>query len=219
MRLRFTSLLAAALAFGSVAGTAVLPSAAYAEPAVDAKAASGFIQSLADQAFAVLRNTSLTQAQRDQQFRRLLQQGFALDIIGNGVLGAARRTATPQQLQAFHAAFPDYVIRIYSTRLTEYGNSELKIIGTAPAPRGDIFVRTVVTGPNVQQPVHADWRIRSVPGRGLKVIDLSLEGVSMAVTQRDEFAAKIQARGLDGLIAEMRNGTASARATSNRSAR
>ncbi|HLU91646.1 MAG TPA: ABC transporter substrate-binding protein, partial [Pedomonas sp.] len=139
-----------------------------------------------------------------QQFRQLLQKGFALDIIGNGVLGAARRTATPEQLKNFHAAFPDYVIRIYSSRLTEYGNSSLKVTGTSPAPRGDVYVRTVVTGPNVQQPVRADWRVRDVKGHGLKIIDLSLEGVSMAVTQRDEFNAKIQARGLDSLIAEMR---------------
>ncbi|MGK2285871.1 MlaC/ttg2D family ABC transporter substrate-binding protein [Pedomonas sp. V897] len=207
MRLRFHAFLATALALGSVVGTGVIAPAAQAQEAVSASAATSFIQTLADEAFAVLRNESLTQAQRDQQFRQLLQKGFALDIIGNGVLGAARRTATPEQLKSFHAVFPDYVIRIYSSRLTEYGNSTLKVTGTAPAPRGDIYVRTVVTGPKVQQPIHADWRVRNVEGRGLKVIDLSLEGVSMAVTQRDEFNAKIQARGLDGLIAEMKGTT------------
>lgn len=214
MRLRFNAFLATALALGSLTATSVYaPAALAAEDAVNASAATKFIQTLADQAFEVLRNQSLSQAQRDQQFRQLLQKGFALDIIGNGVLGTARRTATPEQLKAFHAVFPDYVIRIYSSRLTEYGNSTLKVTGTAPAPRGDIYVRTLVTGPNVQQPVHADWRIRNVAGRGLKVIDLSLEGVSMAVTQRDEFNAKIQARGLDGLIAEMKSATASSTKT------
>lgn len=205
MRFQVNAVLAAALAFGSFAGTAAIAPVAYAQETVNANAASSFVQTLADEAFAVLQNKSLSQAQRDQQFRQLLQKGFALDIIGNGVLGTARRTATPDQLKAFHAAFPDYVIRIYSSRLTEYGNSSLKITGTSPAPRGDIYVRTVVTGPNVQQPVRADWRVREVAGRGLKIIDLSLEGVSMAVTQRDEFNAKIQARGLDNLIAEMRS--------------
>lgn len=204
MRFHVNAVLAAAIAFGSIAGTAAIAPAAHAETTVNANAASSFVQTLADEAFAVLQNKSLNQAQRDQQFRTLLQKGFALDVIGNGVLGTARRTATPEQLKAFHAAFPDYVIRIYSTRLTEYGNSTLKVTGTSPAPRGDIYVRTVVTGPKVQQPIRADWRVRNIEGRGLKIIDLSLEGVSMAVTQRDEFNAKIQARGLDSLIAEMR---------------
>lgn len=204
MRFHVNTVLAAALAFGSVAGAALVAPAVQAQEAVNPNAASSLVQTLADEAFAVLQNKSLTQSQRDQQFRQLLQKGFALDIIGNGVLGAARRTATPEQLKSFHAAFPDYVIRIYSSRLTEYGNSSLKVTGTSPAPRGDVYVRTVVTGPNVQQPVRADWRVRDVKGHGLKIIDLSLEGVSMAVTQRDEFNAKIQARGLDSLIAEMR---------------
>lgn len=219
MRFHVNTVLAAALAFASVGGTALVASSVQAQETVNANAATSFVQTLADEAFAVLQNKALTQAQRDQQFRQLLQKGFALDIIGNGVLGTSRRTATPAQMQAFHAAFPDYVIRIYSSRLTEYGNSVLKVTGTAPAPRGDIYVRTVVTGPNVQQPVRADWRVREVPGRGLKIIDLSLEGVSMAVTQRDEFNAKIQARGLDNLIAEMRTtnsgGTMRAVAASN----
>ena len=205
MRFHVNAVVAAALAFGSFTGVAAIAPAAHAQATVDASAASSFVQKLADEAFAVLQNKSLNQAQRDQQFRQLLQKGFALDVIGNGVLGTARRTATPDQLKAFHAAFPDYVIRIYSSRLTEYGNSTLKVTGTSPAPRGDVFVRTVVSGPSVQQPIRADWRVREVPGRGLKIIDLSLEGVSMAVTQRDEFNAKIQARGLDSLIAEMRS--------------
>lgn len=205
MRFHVKSVLAATLAFGSIAGGAVAVPAVQAQETVNANAASSFVQTLAEQAFAVLQNKSLTQTQRDQQFRQLLQKGFALDVIGNGVLGTSRRTATPEQLRAFHAAFPDYVISIYSARLTEYGDSTLKVTGTAPAPRGDIYVRTVVSGPSIQQPVRADWRVRDVPGRGLKIIDLALEGVSMAVTQRDEFNAKIQARGLDNLIAEMRS--------------
>lgn len=187
------------------------PALAQQAAAIDSRAASSFIQSLSDKAFAVLQDGSLNQTQRDQKFRALLQEGFALDVVGNGVLGTARRTATPEQLRAFHAAFPDYVIRIYATRLTEYGNSQLKVTGTAPAPRGDIYVRSVVTGPKMQQPVRADWRLRQTPDRGLKIIDLSLEGVSMAINQRDEFAVKIQNKGLDALIAEIRSaGTASA---------
>ncbi|MEX6723012.1 MlaC/ttg2D family ABC transporter substrate-binding protein [Parapedomonas caeni] len=214
MRSTTSLVLAAMLAAPAVtAPLMATPALAQQAATVDPKAASGFIQSLSDKAFAVLRDASLSQAQRDQKFRTLLQEGFALDVIGNSVLGTARRTATPEQLRAFHAAFPDYVIRIYATRLTEYGNSQLKVTGTTPAPRGDIYVRTLVTGPKVQQPVRADWRLRQTPDRGLKIIDLSLEGVSMAVTQRDEFTVKIQSKGLDALIAEIRTGgTASAAA-------
>lgn len=174
----------------------------------DSVAASQFIQNLSDKAFAVLRDTSITQTQREQKFRSLLQEGFALDVIGNGVLGAARRTASPEQLKQFHAVFPDYVIRIYASRLGEYNNSVLKVTGTMPAPRGDISVRTVVSGPKVQQPITADWRVRNIDGRGLRIIDLSLEGISMAITQRDEFNAKIQRYGLDGLITDIKSSTA-----------
>jgi phospholipid transport system substrate-binding protein len=170
-----------------------------------AKSPETTIKTLADKAFAVLRDKSLKAADRDQKFRTLLREGFALDVIGNTVLGRNRTTATPAQLQAFNTAFPDYVVRIYASRLTEYAETNLAVKGTTPVgTRGDVNVNTMVSGKNVSQPVSAVWRLRNVPGQGLKIIDLSIEGVSMVATQRDEFNARIQARGMDMLNTEIR---------------
>jgi phospholipid transport system substrate-binding protein len=173
--------------------------------AANAKTSEVFIKNLSDKAFAVLRDKTLKPADRDLKFRTLLREGFALDVIGNAVLGRHRQTATPAQMQAFHAAFPDYVIRIYASRLTDYSDTVVKVVGSAPAgTRGDLAVKTTVSGKSVSQPVKADWRVREVAGQGPKIIDLSLEGVSMVATQRDEFDARIQAKGMDALIADIK---------------
>jgi len=169
----------------------------------NALSAQSFVKDLADKAFAVLRDTRLAQADREAKFRQMLRGGFALDLIGQSVLGAARRTATPAQMAAYNKAFPEYVLKIYANRLTDYSNTTLKVTGSIPAPRGDLLVRTVVSGKQVQQPVHADWRVRAFEGQGYKIVDLQVEGISMTQTQRDEFAAKIQVSGMDGLIAHL----------------
>jgi phospholipid transport system substrate-binding protein len=183
-----------------------LPSPAMAQTAAtNAKTSEIFIKNLADKAFAVLRDKSLKPADRDTKFRALLREGFALDVIGNAVLGKHRQAATPAQLQAFHAAFPDYVIRIYASRLTDYADTTVTVTGSAPVgTRGDLGVKTSVSGKSVSQPVKADWRVREIAPAGPKIIDLSLEGVSMVSTQRDEFDARIQAKGMDTLIAEIK---------------
>jgi phospholipid transport system substrate-binding protein len=171
---------------------------------VDGKAAEGFIKKLSDDAFAALRDKSLSASQRDAKFRDLLRQGFALDRISNAVLGKNRRTATPEQLANFNKAFPDYVIRIYAGRLTEFSDTKLSVAGNAPAgSRGDVAVKTLVSGKNLQQPVKADWRVTQVPGQGLRIVDLSFEGISMVTTQRDEFDVKIAQKGMDMLIADI----------------
>lgn len=207
---RQSPLVRASLALAIMAATAgsviATPAAAQATAAANPKAAEALIKSLSDKAFAVLRDKSLSQTNREERFRTLLREGFELDFIGTSVLGVNRRTATPAQLAAFRQAFPDYVIRIYASRLTDYGNTSLKILGSQPVgTRGDIIVRSQVVGGSVTQPVQADWRLRTFP-QGMRIIDLSIAGVSMALTQRDEFNARIQAKGLDTLIAELRTG-------------
>lgn len=178
--------------------------------AANPKSSETFIKSLSDKAFAVLRDKSLKQADRDDKFRALLREGFALDVIGNAVLGRHRTTATPAQLDAFNAAFPDYVIRIYAARLTDFSDALISVTGSTPAgTRGDLSVKTTVTGKSLSQPVKADWRVRDIAGKGPKIIDLALEGVSMVATQRDEFDARIQAKGIDALIADIKANKAS----------
>lgn len=196
-------ILAGALAALNLPASAVAQSAAPAA-AVDAKAAETFVKSLSDQAFAALRDKSLTESQREARFRELLRQGFALDKISTAVLGKNKRTATPQQLGEFSKIFPDYVIRIYATRLTEFSDTKLQVAGSTPVgSRGDVAVKTLVSGKNLQQPVKADWRVTTVPGMGLRITDLSFEGISMVTTQRDEFNVKIAQKGMNGLIADI----------------
>jgi phospholipid transport system substrate-binding protein len=171
---------------------------------VNAKAAEAFIKQLSDQAFGVLRDKSLGEAQRENRFRELLKAGFALDKISTAVLGKNKRTATPEQLANFDKAFPDYVIRIYANRLTEFSDTKIAVAGSVPAgSRGDVAVKTLVSGKNLQAPVKADWRVTQVPGVGLRIVDLSFEGISMVATQRDEFDAKIAQKGMNALIADL----------------
>lgn len=185
---------------------AAAQTAAPAASPVDAKAAQAFIKQLSDKAFGVLRDKSLSPAARESKFRELLKQGFALEKVSTAVLGKNRRTATPAQLTAFNQAFPDYVIRIYASRLTDFSDTQLTVRDTVPAgSKGDVSVRTLVSGKSLSQPVKADWRVTSVPGVGLRIIDLSFEGISQVATQRDEFDARIASKGLDTLIADLQS--------------
>lgn len=173
---------------------------------VEAQAAQAFVKKLSDEAFAVLRESGSNQAQREAKFSALLRQGFALDKVAAAVLGKNRRTATPAQLAAFNKAFPDFVLRIYVGRLVEFADTKLAIVGSFPVgTKGDVFVRSLISGKSLQRPVRADWRVTKVPGVGLRIVDLAFEGISQVATQRDEFDAKIAQKGLDSLIADIQS--------------
>jgi phospholipid transport system substrate-binding protein len=190
------------------------------KPVINPKMAEAFIKELSDKAFAVLRDEKLTEEQREQRFRVLLREGFALDVIGEAVLGINRRTATPAQLSQFNAAFPDFIIKTFSCPLQDNKNAVVRILGTASVgSRGDVQVMTSVTSPSLASAVKADWRVRLVPGRGLRVIDLTVEGVSLGVAQRDSFNAKIQKSGFDAVLEDIKTIDQSCRGSTRSAAR
>jgi phospholipid transport system substrate-binding protein len=170
--------------------------------AEDPTGAEEFVRQLAEHALSILNDTTLTQNERDEAFRGILKQGFALDYVSRLVLGRHGRTASRTQLAEYNRIFPEYILRIYSSRLTEYGDEEFVVDGTAPAGKRDIYVRVKIMRPD-GPPLAGDWRVRKLKGN-FKVIDIKIEGISMVVTQRDEFLAKIASSGLDSLIADLK---------------
>ena len=175
--------------------------------AATAQDARTFIGTLGTQAIEVL-GPSVPAAQRLSRFRELFHNDFDVPGIGQFVLGRYWRTATPQEQQEFLGLFQEYIVRAYSARLGEYGGEPFRVTGTRP--NGD---ETVVTSEIVRSNgnrIAVDWYLI---GRGqYKITDVYVGGVSMKVTQRDEFAAVIQRNGgrVEGLITQLRQKLAAA---------
>lgn len=178
------------------------PALAQEDATVPPEQATAFIQDLSGKAIDVLRDTSKTEEQREAIFRGLLKDGFDMDFIGRFVLGVNWRRASDQQREEYQELFNEYVLKTYSARLGGFTNEEFKIVGTQPAGKKDIMVNSQVIrqdGP----PVTADWRLRLVDGAP-KIIDVVVEGVSMSISQRQEFASVVQSKGIDGLLETLR---------------
>ena len=168
----------------------------------NAGAAASFIQTLGNRAIQTLQQDDLSMAQREQVFRRLLTEGFALDLIGRFAMGRHWRTATPAQRSDYATLFSVYILKSYSKRLGGYAGETMAVTGTRDAGKRDILVQTKISRPS-GPPLEAGWRVRDIKG-SLKIVDILVEGISMALTQRQEFAAVISQRGVNGLIVALR---------------
>lgn len=201
----------AAIAFAGLA--AGLPAAAQITagdtPAIEQpRGAQTFVSDLADQAIEVWKDPTITEKEREKAFRDLLYDAFAVDFISQLVLGRHYRTASDQQIETYKELFPEYIIRSFTGRLGSYNGHQIDIKGTAPAGTRDIFVRSEIVSPNSQgEPIHADWRVRNLDSN-FKIVDVKIEGVSMAITKREEFSSIISKDGFNGLFEELRTGSA-----------
>ncbi len=162
-----------------------------------------FVATMAERTTAVL-SSERSLAERRAELQTMLRRAFDLDYIGRLVLGPKYRTLSEQQRAAYDEAFQEYVLKTYSRRLDEYGGQELEITGAEPAGSRDVKVSSLITGTDQGEPVRVNWRVRE-RDTGPKIIDVEIEGVSMAISQRSEFASVVDQRGIDGLIAMLEN--------------
>jgi phospholipid transport system substrate-binding protein len=173
----------------------------------DPKAAA-FMNQLWSRALELL-NKKAPAAERQALFRELFHDDFDSPGIARFVLGRYWRTASPEEQKEFLKLFEDYVVYVYTARLSDFQGEEFKI-NSARSDEGSVIVSTDVLTPGAPTPLKVDWRLVNDDGV-YKISDVIVEGVSMLVTQRSEFASIIQRHGgqVQGLLDLMREKTAS----------
>ncbi|MGL6042337.1 MAG: MlaC/ttg2D family ABC transporter substrate-binding protein [Sandaracinobacteroides sp.] len=192
------------------ASPAAAQEAAAAADAAEQKAASAFIDNLAGQAFAVLRDKSLTKDQARLKFKGLLRSNFDIDGTGLRLIRSYRAPASPikltdAQVSAYRAALPDFLVNTYSDRLYDFASAKVTIIRTAPrGSRGDVDVFTRISDPKGGKPIEAIWQVKAGPKP--LVSNITVSGVNVALTQEADFKAYIEKNGFDALVAFMKKG-------------
>jgi phospholipid transport system substrate-binding protein len=166
-----------------------------------AEDASAFVGTLGTQAIQVL-GKNVPPAQRLQRFRQLFASDFDIPGIGQFVLGRYWRIATPQEQQDFLKLLNEYLAQAYSARLSEYAGEPFRVIGSRPNGEETVVGSEIIRGDGSK--IRVDWYL--IDRGGWKITDAYVGGVSMKVTQRDEFASVIQRNGgsVAALIAQLR---------------
>ena len=164
--------------------------------------AAKFVQALGSEA-ALLQSAVRSEGpeKRRSVLRDLVRRGFNLELTSQFVLGKYWNRATARQRAEFQDLFTEYLLDSYARRIGSYQAETLDIVASHPVGAQDVLVETSVTGDDgTTNPI---WRVRAEDGI-YKIIDVSIDGVSLALTQRREFAAVINRRGLDGLLDMLR---------------
>jgi phospholipid transport system substrate-binding protein len=165
--------------------------------------ASAFIRDFGVQAVSVLQSHGNNLEAREQAFRKLLAEKFDLTLIGRFSLGRYWRRASAAQRRDYLNLFNEYVLQTYASKLGGYAGEKLIVVSeTALSNKKDFYVKSRIQRPS-GPPIKATWRVR-MGKDGTRIIDILVEGISMAVTQRDQFAAVVRRNGFEGLLQVLR---------------
>ena len=169
--------------------------------------AEQFITSLADDAISSLTSKTLTEKERQQKFRKLLNSYFDINGIGKWALGRYWRKTSKSERLEYLVLFENLIINTYANRFSQYTKEKLPV--KSSSRRGKFaLVKSQING-GKEKPIRIEWRVIS-PDGNYKVFDIIVEGVSLLRTQRSEFSSVIRRNGgkISGLLAALRKKTA-----------
>ena len=126
-------------------------------------------------------------AERAQDFTKLVDETFDVPKIARFVLGQNWRTASDDERQQFTQSFQTYLIQVYWSRFNQYNGQSFKVTGQRAQSDALTVVNTQIVQPNGPL-VKVDWTVNKA-GDSYKIIDVSIEGVSQVLTYRQEFAS------------------------------
>lgn len=174
-----------------------------AAPALAAESAASFIAQAGNSVLSLARDHSLSEAELKQRLGAIADKDFDAPRIAKFVLGRYWRTASEAERQQFIQAFENYMVQVYASRFRQYSGAQFKVTGERQDGQTSM-VTTDIARPN-GQPAHVIWQVVQTPS-GYKITDVSIEGVSQAVTYRQEFASVIERGGgqVSALINQLR---------------
>jgi phospholipid transport system substrate-binding protein len=174
--------------------------------------AEAFVTANANEALRILSDDGVSMDDKKAAFRALVEEVADVPRITRFVLGKFAREIDAQELAAFSEVFSDYAIGEYERRLGDYAGETLIVTGSTDRRPGDSVVHTQVRGGRQSEPLPVNWRVLTSDNGDLKVVDVEVYGVWLAINQRDEIVAIIEnnrgrvsaaTRALEGKIAEL----------------
>lgn len=169
------------------------------------------IAQLGEQAKAALSDPKLSKEQRVKVFHEMLAREVDIPVIARFALGRHWKAADETQRAAYVDAFGAFILQSYAVMLSGADISVFEVTGTQPTGKADTLVHTHIERA-VGEPLDVAWRVRPRDD-GFAIIDVMVEGVSIALTRRHEITSIMRASDgdLNALIDKLKTMAAAAR--------
>jgi phospholipid transport system substrate-binding protein len=156
--------------------------------------AEQFVQQGLDKGYGILNDTSLSLGERGDNFRALLANTMDTKRVALFTLGIYARTTSDQELDRYASAFSEFVTAVLQHDLAGDPGETVTVTGSAARTPDDVIVTAKLNGSTRAngQPIDLGFRVRMDPTGNYELVDLLVEGVSMALAQRSDYTAWLQ---------------------------
>ena len=150
-----------------------------------------FVQSTVNRASKVL-GEDISKEKKMLELQNIAKDTVDINGIGFYTLGSIRKTLDENQKNKYAILFEKYFLKSFSSRLAEYTNPEIDVIGKDTLNDNYTIVNSLLKATNERPEIKIDWRIYTKNKDKPLIRDLIIEGLSLARTQKEEFNSVLQ---------------------------
>ena len=147
-----------------------------------------FVQSTVNRASKVL-SENISKEEKIDKLKIIAKETVDIKGIGFYTLGSIRKNLNDKQKEKYEKLFEEYFLKSFSSRLSEYTNPEINVLSKEVLSENYTIVNSLLKGTSERPEVKIDWRIYTKNPNSPLIRDLIIEGLSLARTQKEEFAS------------------------------
>ena len=147
-----------------------------------------FVQSTVNRASSIL-SKNISKEQKISELKSIAKETVDIRGVGFYSLGSARKNLNDNQKEKYLFLFEEYFLKSFSSRLAEYTNPEIEVVGKEILNENYTIVKSLLIATDVRPEVKIDWRIYTKNPDNPQIRDLIIEGLSLARTQKEEFSS------------------------------
>jgi phospholipid transport system substrate-binding protein len=147
-----------------------------------------FVQSTVNRASQVL-SKDISKEDKINELKSIAKETVDIRGIGFYTLGSARKNLDNDQKLKYFILFENYFLKSFSSRLSEYTNPKIEVQGKEVLNKNYTIVKSLLISTSERPEVKIDWRVYTKNPDSPLIRDLIIEGLSLARTQKEEFAS------------------------------
>jgi len=147
-----------------------------------------FIQSTVNRASQVL-SENISKEEKIDKLKLVAKETVDIEGVGYYSLGSARKNLNSEEISSYLSLFENYFLKSFSSRLAEYTNPEIEVKNKKILNNNYTIVNSVLIANEDRPQIKIDWRVYTKNPDNPLIRDLIIEGLSLARTQKEEFAS------------------------------
>ena len=156
-----------------------------------------FIKELVDDAINHLSSKDISKEDKASFIEKIASENVDISALGLYTLGELRKSADKAKLESYQKSFEKYFLKSLTSRLNDYSSSKFEILEEDKKSNTYTIIKSKITPEDGGPEIKIDWRVYTKNPEQPLIRDLIVEGLSLARTQKEEFASILSSNNND----------------------